>query len=127
MPKRLNPKTLAPPLARYSHGAIVEVGQRLVFTSGQLAIGTDGAVPKSCAAQAELCFQAIGKILADADMSMADIVRINAFVTDRSHMADYMKVRDRQFPGEPPASTLVIVSGFTRPEFVVEIEAVAAK
>ncbi|MGE0280586.1 MAG: RidA family protein [Rhizobiaceae bacterium] len=127
MPKRLNPKTLAPPLARYSHGTVVETGQRLVFTSGQLAIGADGAVPKGCAAQAELCFQAIGKILIEADMSMADIVRINAFVTDRSHMADYMQVRDRQFPGEPPASTLVIVSGFTRPEFVVEIEAIAAK
>jgi enamine deaminase RidA (YjgF/YER057c/UK114 family) len=41
-------------------------------------------------------------------------------------MADYMRVRDRQFPGTPPASTLVIVSGFTRSEFVVEIEAIAA-
>ena len=127
MAKRLNPQGLAPPLARYSHGAVVEAGQRLVFTSGQLAIGADGAVPEGCAAQAELCFKAIGKILAEADMSMADIVRINAFVTDRAQMADYMRVRDQQFPGEPPASTLVIVSGFTRPEFLVEIEAIAAK
>jgi len=125
--KRLNPRSLAPPLARYSHGAVVETGQRIVFTSGQLAIGPDGTAPEGCAAQAELCFQAIGKILAEADMSMADIVRINAFVTDRAHMADYMRVRDSQFPGEPPASTLVIVSGFTRPEFLVEIEAIAAK
>ena len=127
MVKPLNPKGLAPPLARYSHGAVVEAGQRLVFTSGQLAIGADGAVPDGCSAQAELCFQAIGKILAAASMSMADIVRINAFVTERAHMADYMRVRDRQFPSAPPASTLVIVSGFTRPEFLVEIEAIAAK
>ena len=127
MTRRLNPKSLSPPLARYSHGAVVEAGQRMVFTSGQLAIGTDGTVPQGCAAQASLCFEAIGKILTEADMSMADIVRINAFVTDRAHMADYMTVRDQQFPGEPPASTLVIVSGFTRPEFLVEIEAIAAK
>jgi enamine deaminase RidA (YjgF/YER057c/UK114 family) len=126
VPKRLNPKTLAPPLARYSHGAIVEVGQRLVFTSGQLAIGTDGAVPKSCAAQAELASRPSARSW-PMPICRWRTLRINAFVTDRSHMADYMKVRDRQFPGEPPASTLVIVSGFTRPEFVVEIEAVAAK
>ena len=37
-----------------------------------------------------------------------------------------MGVRNRLFPGEPPASTLMIVSGFARPEFVVEIEAIAA-
>ena len=59
-------------------------------------------------------------------MTMADVVRLNAYVTGREHMADYMRVRDRQFPGTPPASTLVIVSGFTRSEFVVEIEAIAA-
>jgi 2-iminobutanoate/2-iminopropanoate deaminase len=37
-----------------------------------------------------------------------------------------MRSRDRQFPELPPSSTLMIVTGFTRPEFVVEIEAVAA-
>jgi enamine deaminase RidA (YjgF/YER057c/UK114 family) len=41
-------------------------------------------------------------------------------------MAGYMRVRDRQFPGTPPASTLMIVTGFTRSEFVVEIEVIAA-
>lgn len=126
MSLRLTPAGLAPPLARYSHGVVVEAGQRIVFTSGQLAVGPDGAVPKGCAAQAKMCFAAIAKILSEAGMSLADVVRINAFVTDRSHMADYMKVRDAQFPGPPPASTLMIVSGFTKPEFVVEIEAIAA-
>ena len=37
-----------------------------------------------------------------------------------------MKVRDRLFPDPAPASTLMIVSGFARPEFTVEIEVVAA-
>ena len=101
MTTRLNPATLAPPFARYSHGAVVEAGQRLVFTSGQLGVAPDGAVPDGCAAQAELCFRNIAAILADAGMSLSDIVRINAYVTDRAHMADYMKVRDAQFPGEP--------------------------
>jgi enamine deaminase RidA (YjgF/YER057c/UK114 family) len=59
-------------------------------------------------------------------MTLADVVRLNAYVTGREHMPGYMRVRDRQFPGTPPASTLMIVSGFTRSEFVVEIEAIAA-
>lgn len=126
MNNRLQPVSLAPPFARYSHGVEVDAGSRLVYTSGQLGVGPDGTAPEGCAAQAELCFRNIEAILGAAGLKMADIVRINAYVTDRAHMADYMKVRDAQFPGEPPASTLMIVSGFTRPEFLVEVEAVAA-
>jgi enamine deaminase RidA (YjgF/YER057c/UK114 family) len=59
-------------------------------------------------------------------MTLANIVRLNAYVTAREHMQGYMRLRDRQFPGTPPASTLMVVSGFTRAEFLVEIEAIAA-
>ena len=62
-----------------------------------------------------------------AGMDMADIVRINAFITDRAHMAGYMASRDRHVASPPPASTLMIVSGFTKPEFKVEVEVVAAR
>jgi len=74
-----------------------------------------------------LCFEAIGACLKEAGMSFADIVRINAYVTAREHMAPYMAVRDRYAALPPPASTLMIVGGFTRPEFKVEVEAIAAK
>ena len=71
---------------------------------------------------------AVAAILAEAGAGPADVVRINAFVTDRAHMADYMAARDRWLAGVTrlPASTLMIVSGFTRPEFLVEVEAGAA-
>jgi enamine deaminase RidA (YjgF/YER057c/UK114 family) len=91
-----------------------------------LGISADDQVPEDVEAQAVLCFEAIGACLAEARMSFADVVRINAYVTDRAHMAAYMAVRDRYVMQPPPASTLVIVSGFTRPEFKVEVEAVAA-
>jgi enamine deaminase RidA (YjgF/YER057c/UK114 family) len=95
--------------------------------SGQLGISPDDAVPEDAEAQAVLCFEAIGACLAEAGMSFADIVRLNAYVTERAHMAPYMAVRDRYVVLPPPASTLMIVSGFTRPEFKVEVEALAAK
>ena len=84
-------------------------------------------LPPTVAGQAEVCFQNIGAILAEAGLTFADIVRINAYVTAREHMKDYMAVRDRFVSDPPPASTLMIVAGFTRPEFLVEVEVTAAK
>jgi len=122
----LSPPLIRPPFGRYSHGIAVPAGQRLVFTSGQLGIGADESIPAGCEAQADRCFANIAAILAEDRMRLSDIIRLNAYVTDREYMQDYMRSRDRHFPGTPPASTLMIVKGFTRPEFLVEIEAIAA-
>jgi 2-iminobutanoate/2-iminopropanoate deaminase len=73
-----------------------------------------------------LCFANIAAILAEDGMTLANIVRLNAYVTAREHMQGYMRSRDKQFPGTPPASTLMIVTGFVGAEFFVEIEAIAA-
>ena len=124
---RLAPPSLHPPFARYAHGVAVPAGARMAFCSGQLGIAPDGTVPSDVEGQAAICFGNIAVILAEAGMGLGDIVRINAYVTDRARMAGYMAVRDRVVASPPPASTLMIVGGFTRPEFLVEIEAVAAK
>lgn len=126
--RELNPDDIAPPFARYAHGVEVPEGRRLVFTSGQLGLAGDGTVPEDVGAQAEICLSNIDAILRAAGAGREDVVRINAFVTDRAHMAGYMAARDRWLASVErlPASTLVIVSGFTRPEFKVEIEVVAA-
>jgi len=123
----ITPATIRPPFANYSHGMEVPAGHRLLFASGQLGIAPDDRVPDDAGEQADLCFQAIGAILAGAGMGFADIVRINAFVTDRAHLRPYMEARDRYVAAPPPASTLMIVAGFARPEFKVEVEVIAAK
>jgi enamine deaminase RidA (YjgF/YER057c/UK114 family) len=125
--RHLVPKLIRRPFARYSHAVEIPASARWLFCSGQLGISVDDEIPESAEAQAVLCFEAIGACLADAGMSFADIVRINAYVSDRAHMSPYMAVRDRYVAAPPPASTLMIVSGFTRPEFKVEVEVVAAK
>ena len=121
------PPSLPAPFANYSHGVEIAAGARLIFTSGQLAITVDGTIPADTRAQADLCFDNIEEILNTADMTMQDVVRINAYVTAREHMKPYMEARDARFSGAPPASTLMIVGGFTRAEFTVEIEVIAAK
>jgi enamine deaminase RidA (YjgF/YER057c/UK114 family) len=124
--KHHTPAAIRPPFANYVHGVEVPAGARLLFCSGQLGIAPDDAIPEDAGEQAALCFRAIEAILVAAGMSMGDIVRINAYVSDRAYLKPYMAARDR-FVGEPPpASTLMIVGGFAREEFKVEIEVVAA-
>jgi enamine deaminase RidA (YjgF/YER057c/UK114 family) len=126
--KTLNPPAIRAPFARYAHGVEVPPGARLVVTSGQLGIGADESVPAGARAQADLCFANCAAILAEAGMGPGDVIRINAYVTDRAHMAGYMAARDAWLADVTrlPASTLVIVRGFTRAEFLVEVEVTAA-
>ena len=124
--RALSPASIRPPLARYSHGIAVPAGHRLVFTAGQLGIAHDERIPEDSEAQADLCFANIAAILAEDGMTLANVVRLSVYVTAREHMQGYRRSRDRQFPGTPPTTTLIMVSGLARPEFVVEIEAMAA-
>jgi enamine deaminase RidA (YjgF/YER057c/UK114 family) len=122
------PDAIRPPFAQYSHAVEVQAGARLLFASGQLGAEPDDTVPADAEAQARRVFANLDAILAEAGMGRANVVRLNGFVSGREHMDGYRVARDEWVKGLefPPASTLVIVSGFTRPEFHVEIELVAA-
>lgn len=127
MKKIINPAGLRRPFSNSSHGVFVPPGAGLLVISGQVGIGPDDVIPRSVKAQAELCFETIGKILAEAGMGFEDIIRVNGYVTMREDIPAYLEVRDR-YVGDPmPVSTQLIVSGFTRAEFLVEVEVTAAK
>lgn len=127
MKKIFNPPSVRRPFGNYNHGLLVPQGASLLVTSGQLGIGLDDRIPHDVASQAELCFQAIKAILDEAGMGFADVIRIAGFVTSREDFPAYMAVRDRYVVDPKPVSTLLIVGGFTRAEFLVEVEVTAAK
>ena len=126
--RQLSPASITPPFARYAHGVELPAGWRIARTSGQLGLAADGTVPDNAHDQARICFGNITAILAEAGMGPADVMHLAAYVTDRAHMAGYMQARDAFLADVTrlPTSTLIIVSGFTRPEFKVEIEVIAA-
>ncbi len=126
MKHSINPASIRAPFAQYSH-AVAVTGDRMLFASGQLGVAPDDTVPEDVEAQAVLCFENIKAILAEAGMTLADVVRFTAYVTDRAYFPIYGAVRGRYVPGNAFASTLVIVSGFTRPEFKVEVEVTAVR
>ena len=125
--RRLHPSSIHPPFAHYAHGVEVPAGARLVFCSGQLGIDPGAKIPEDAEAQAGLCFAAIAAILAEAGMTLADVIRLNAYVSGREHLAAYMASRDRHMGEALAASTLMIVSGFAREVFKVEVEAIAGR
>jgi enamine deaminase RidA (YjgF/YER057c/UK114 family) len=121
----INPRAIRPPFAAYSHGILVERPGPLLMTSGQLGVGVDDAVPEDAEAQCVLVFENLKAILGEAGMSFADVIRFNAFVTDRAIFPILGAVRARYVGNAAFASTLVVVAGFTRPEFKVEVEVTA--
>jgi 2-iminobutanoate/2-iminopropanoate deaminase len=124
--RHITPKAIRPPFARYSYGVEIPPGHRILICSGQLGIGADDSVPPTVEEQTHLCFRNIKAVLHDAGAGFADIVRINAYVSGREHLKGYMAARDEYISDPPPASTLMIVTGFSRPEFLVEVEIIAA-
>lgn len=123
----LNPQGMSAPFSNYSHALVVPAGSELFVCSGQLGMRPDGTIPADTAGQARICFENIRTLLEAGGMGLADVIRLNAYVTAREHMAPYMEVRNALFAPPYPASTLMIVGGFTLPEFHVEIEAIAAR
>ena len=84
-------------------------------------------MPPDFAAQAELAWSHIVTMLKRADMSVDDLVKVTQYLLRRSDIAAYGEVRARHLGSARPASLLLIVPGLVRPEFLLEIEAYAAK
>jgi 2-iminobutanoate/2-iminopropanoate deaminase len=127
MHRKYSPSTIAPPAGRYTHGIEVPPGARWLHVSGQVGRAPDGSTPNTIGGQTENCFHNISAILAEAGMSFADVVKVTVFLTRDSDIAGFREARDRVTGDARPASTLLVVSRLAQPEWLVEIEAIAAK
>ncbi len=122
-----NPTTMASPKG-YSHVAEVR-GGKLVFIAGQVAMDPTGALVGGgdYRLQAEQVFQNLGRALEAAGGTFRDLVRISCYLVDLSHLPEVREVRDRYVDREhPPTSTAVQVGALFRPEYLLEIDAVAS-
>ena len=121
-----NPKTVS--LAgKYSHGAEVPEGARLLFVSGQVGVDSRGKLQPTFEKQAVQVWKNIGQVLKAGGMGYKDIVKMTSFITDARFIPANRAARD-QFITEPyPASTLLVVQGLADPAMLIEIEVVAAK
>ena len=74
-------------------------------------------------AQARRAFDIIEKALGELGAQMSDVVRTRMFVTDIAHWEAFGRAHGERFRDHPPATTMIEVSQFIRPEFLIEIEA----
>ncbi len=124
----ISPHELASaPAARflYSHG--VRRGAQL-WISGQVSMDSAGAIvaEDDITGQAERVFENLLAVLRAAGGDFSDVVSTTTYVTDRSLLLPVNEVRGRYLQTDPsPTSTLLVVAGLARPEFLVEISAVA--
>ena len=127
MLKAFNPKTVCAPASTYSHGFEVPANARLVFLSGQVAMRPDGTVPEGIEQQTDQVWKNITECLAEAGMGIDDIVKFTSFLTRTENLAKFSEVRNRYLGAHRPTSTLLVIQSLARPEFLVEVEVIAAK
>ncbi|MGY2000453.1 RidA family protein [Streptomyces rochei] len=114
------------PAAQYTH-VVLGTGT-FVAVSGQLALDEDGKVvgEGDAEAQARQVFENLRRCLAAAGASFNDVVKLTFFVTDMAHMSAIRAARAEHIPDDRlPAASAVQVAALVRPEFLMEIEALA--
>ena len=125
--RRINPPQIAGPFATYAHGVVFSGPVRWLFGAGQTGVDGDGATPTDIVGQSELVWSNIRAVLAEADMTIEDIVQLNMLLVDRADHEGAKAVRDAALGDHRPASTLMYISGLARPEWLIEIDYIAAR
>jgi enamine deaminase RidA (YjgF/YER057c/UK114 family) len=121
-----NPPSVAPPIGAYSHAIEVPPGSRLLYISGQVGIAPDGSLAEGVEAQTEQACRNIVAILEANGMTTADLVKLNHYVIDEGQLGAFRAARARVLGEVRPASTLAVVKALAAPQYLVEIEAIAA-
>jgi 2-iminobutanoate/2-iminopropanoate deaminase len=125
--RAFNPAGVAGPFGTYSHGIEVESPMRLVFGSGQTGVDTDGRIGEDIEEQSRLAWRNIGGVLAGAGMGISDIVQLTMLLVNRGDLPTARAVREEFLDGHRPASTLLFVTGLAHPDWLIEIDFVAAR
>jgi enamine deaminase RidA (YjgF/YER057c/UK114 family) len=127
---RINPPELGTPPG-YSQVVDVRAG-RIIFIAGQTAVDRDGNVvgKNDFAAQATQVFRNLAIALEAAGCTAANLVKLTVYLTEMDNLSRYREARNAFFasvtPPAAPAVTLVEVAKLYGPDFMIEIEAIAA-
>jgi len=111
----------------YSQAVKVTGAQTILFLSGQVAYDEKGnpAHRGDIVGQAREVFRAVKAQVEAGGGTLANVVKLNTYLTDVRHRADIVAVREEFFGKKLPASTLVGVAALAQPDWLIEVEAVA--
>jgi 2-iminobutanoate/2-iminopropanoate deaminase len=125
---RTNPKTISKPFSNYAHVVTVEGAKKLVFCAGQVAADVDGKVLPSddFAAQTKMVMKNLTNALAAGGAKLSDVTKVTIYICNPHDVPKARSILYDYFGKHPPASTLCILRGLANPNFLLEIEAIAA-
>jgi 2-iminobutanoate/2-iminopropanoate deaminase len=135
VPAVLQPDGLPAPIGLYSHGSRVTAGTDLLFVAGQLAVGEDGQPvgQGDFEAQTRQVFANLRGVLAAAGLGPRNVAKFTTYVSAPEYVEGFYQAREKLFAengwypdGGYPPNTLLVVARLVRPEFMIEVEAVAA-
>jgi 2-iminobutanoate/2-iminopropanoate deaminase len=127
MKQQITSKKLRQPNGHFSHATAIEAKGKLVFISGMTARHPDGSITGigSIDAQTRQVCENLKAAVEEAGGTLDDIVRVDVYVRNMEHFEAIHKVRREYFTGIAPASTMVEVSKFVSPDYLIEINAIA--
>jgi enamine deaminase RidA (YjgF/YER057c/UK114 family) len=129
MPKKqIVSDRLRAPSGHFSQATMIEAKGRLVFISGMVARRKDGTIAGvgDVEAQTRQVCENLKAAVEAAGGTLDDICRVDVYVRNMEHFELIHKVRREYFKPPAPASTMVEVTKMTSPEFLIEINAIAA-
>jgi enamine deaminase RidA (YjgF/YER057c/UK114 family) len=127
MTNKLQDIGVARQIGSYSDAVEVSPNARWLFTAGTPGLALDGSLPKDIIGQAELAWAHIITMLERANMTVKDLVKVTHYLLHASDIPAYVGVRSRFLGDARPASMLLVIPQLVRPEFLLEIEAFAAR
>ena len=125
---RTNPSNISKPFSNYSHVVTVEGAQKLVFCAGQVAADVDGKVlpPDDFEAQTKMVMRNLTNALAAGGAKLSDVTKVTIYICSPHDVPKARHILFDYFGDHPPGSTLCILRGLANPNFLLEIEAIAA-
>jgi 2-iminobutanoate/2-iminopropanoate deaminase len=123
----INDIGVAAKIGAYSDAIEVGPNLRWLMTSGTPGISTTGSIPDNIVEQAQLAWEHITNLLEQAQMTVADIVKITQYLTRAEDIAAYGAIRSKYLGEARPASMLLVIPQLVWPELLVEVEIIAAK
>jgi 2-iminobutanoate/2-iminopropanoate deaminase len=125
---RTNPDGIHKPFAGYSHVVTAEGAQKLVFCAGQVAADAEGRVlpPDDFEAQTKMVMQNLTRALAAGGAKLSDVTKVTIYICNPHDVPKARGILQTYFGVDPPGSTLCVLRGLANPNFLLEIEAIAA-
>jgi reactive intermediate/imine deaminase len=128
MKQQVTSDKIRQPSGHFSQATVIEARGKLVFISGMTSRKADGTIAGigDIEVQTRQVCENLKAAVEAAGGTMDDIVRVDVYVRNMEHFDAIHKVRREYFKAPAPASTMVEVCKMTSPDYLIEINAIAA-